>query len=143
MPNTEPKASTGQTKKVVHVAVGVVIRNGCVLLAKRAAHQHQGGLWEFPGGKVEGGEQVAQALGRELKEELDINVVACKPLLDVRHNYPDKSVWLDVWLVEEFTGEARGVEGQPLAWASAAQLAEFKFPAANNEIVERVQHLLD
>lgn len=133
---------TDASKKRVHVAVGVVVQNNRVLLAKRAQHQHQGGLWEFPGGKVEANEQVALALARELKEELAIAVVNCYPLMEIHHDYSDKSVFLDVWVVDKFSGQATGVEGQPLIWASAEDLAGYEFPAANVAIVERVQGLL-
>lgn len=126
--------------KPVHVAVAV-IRNseGRVLLAKRSAAQHQGGLWEFPGGKVEAGESVVQALHRELHEELGIRVTQERPLLKVRHAYPDKEVLLDVWEVSAFTGEPQGTEGQPLVWASARELSQYEFPAANQPIVAAVR----
>lgn len=121
------------------MAVGVVAKEGHILLAKRAKHQHQGGLWEFPGGKVEPDEPVTQALGRELREELAIEVTACEPLLAVNHDYGDKQVCLDVWLVSGFNGEAQGVEGQPLEWVPVAKLASYEFPQANVAIVEHIQ----
>ena len=122
--------------KRVHVAAAVIRgADGRVLIAKRAADQHQGGLWEFPGGKVEEGEAVEAALSRELQEELGIQVKAARPLIQVQHDYPDKHVLLDVWEVSAFTGEPHGAEGQPLAWASARELLEYEFPAANQPIV--------
>ena len=128
-----------ENKKTVHVAVGVIVKHGQILLAKRASHQHQGGLWEFPGGKVEAGETVQNALARELNEELAIDVKACRPLLEIKHDYKDKSVFLDVWLVLEFDGEAKGIEGQPLVWAPITALANYEFPEANVEIVTYLQ----
>ena len=122
--------------KRVHVAAAVIRRaDGHILLAKRADQQHQGGLWEFPGGKVEAGESVAMALHRELQEELGIAVTAARPLIKVQHDYPDKQVLLDVWEVSGFTGEPHGAEGQPLAWVSPRQLPDYDFPAANQPIV--------
>lgn len=122
--------------KRVHVAAAVIRReDGRVLIAKRAAEQHQGGLWEFPGGKVEAGETPRSALLRELREELAIEVTQARPLIQVRHDYPDKHVLLDVWEVSAFNGEARGVEGQPLAWVTSRELADHEFPAANQPIV--------
>ena len=122
--------------KRVHVAAAVIRRgDGHILLAKRADQQHQGGLWEFPGGKVEAGESVAMALHRELQEELGIAVTAARPLIKVQHDYPDKQVLLDVWEVSGFTGEPHGAEGQPLAWVSPRQLSDYDFPAANQPIV--------
>ncbi len=120
----------------VHVAAAVIrAADGRILIAQRAPDRHQGGLWEFPGGKVEPGESVEAALRRELQEELAIDIRQARPLIQVRHDYPDKQVLLDVWEVGAFDGEARGVEGQPLAWVSQRQLGDYEFPAANRPIV--------
>ena len=122
--------------KRVHVAAAVIRgTDGRILIARRADTQHQGGLWEFPGGKVEAGESVSAALSRELKEELGIDVTSARPLITVKHDYPDKHVLLDVWEVSAFTGEPCGVEGQPLAWVSQRDLASYAFPEANRPIV--------
>jgi 8-oxo-dGTP diphosphatase len=109
--------------KRVHVAAAVIRGvDGRILIARRADSQHQGGLWEFPGGKVEEGEAVDVALARELNEELGIVVTAARPLIKIKHDYPDKQVLLDVWEVSGFTGEPHGAEGQPLAWVTARDL---------------------
>lgn len=122
--------------KRIHVAAAVIRgKDGQILIAKRCDDKHQGGLWEFPGGKVEAGETAQAALARELEEELGILVTTARPLIQVRHDYPDKHVLLDVWDVSAFTGEPHGAEGQPLAWVSARQLSEYEFPAANRPIV--------
>ncbi|MDD2051458.1 Nudix family hydrolase [Pseudomonas putida] len=122
--------------KRVHVAAAVIRGlDGRILIARRADTQHQGGLWEFPGGKVEAGESVEVALARELSEELGIGVTTARPLIAVRHDYPDKQVLLDVWEVSAFTGEPHGAEGQPLAWVTARELSDYAFPAANQPIV--------
>ncbi len=122
--------------KRVQVAAAVIRGvDGRVLLARRPEDKHQGGLWEFPGGKVEEGEPVLAALHRELAEELGIQVIAARPLIQVQHDYADKHVLLDVWEVAAFSGEPHGAEGQPLAWVSAKQLADYEFPAANRPIV--------
>lgn len=127
-------------KKCVHVAVGVIIGgDGRILLAKRPDHLHMGGRWEFPGGKVEVSESIQQAMTRELREELDIGVLAMEKLIEVRHDYGDKQVFLDTWCVTEFSGDARGVEGQALAWVIASDLTEYEFPDANQPIVAAVQ----
>jgi 8-oxo-dGTP diphosphatase len=120
----------------VQVAVGVV-RNGRgeILIARRHDHLHQGGLWEFPGGKVEPRETVAAALKRELCEELAITVERATPLIKIRHSYGDRRVLLDVWRVDAYRGDPRGQEGQPILWVSPAQLNAFEFPAANRPIV--------
>lgn len=123
-------------RKRIHVAVGVIHRaDGRILIARRAANQHLGGLWEFPGGKVENGESVSVALARELYEELGIVIGALSPLCKIQHDYPDKSVLLDVWHVHNFSGEAQGREGQPLRWVAPAELEPGEFPDANRAII--------
>ncbi|WP_313554632.1 Nudix family hydrolase [Stutzerimonas nitrititolerans] len=126
--------------KRIHVAAAVIrSADGHILIARRPLDKHQGGLWEFPGGKVEAGESVQAALARELLEELGIEVTRAQPLIQVRHDYPDKQVLLDVWQVLAFRGEAHGAEGQPLAWVTASELDGFEFPAANRPIISAAQ----
>ncbi len=121
----------------VHVAVGVILNaREQVLIARRSIDSHQGGLWEFPGGKLETGESVEQALFRELKEELAIEVSECSALVSIEHDYGDKLVLLDVWMVRAFTGDPIGVEGQVLRWIRIDQLEDYQFPAANKPIVK-------
>ena len=127
----------------VHVAVGVVLNaDNEILITRRAADSHQGGLWEFPGGKVETGESVQSALARELREELGIEIGSTSPLLEIHHDYGDKRVVLDVHVVWEFSGEPRGMEGQPLEWVAGTALREKRFPAANVPIVQAVRTLI-
>ena len=120
----------------VHVAVGVLLNgNREVLIALRSARSHQGGLWEFPGGKVEEGESVERALNREFEEELGISVQACTPLIQIRHEYSDKSVMLDVWRIEKYSGIPKGREGQAIEWRALSKLRAADFPKANERII--------
>ncbi|MBU1190714.1 MAG: Nudix family hydrolase [Gammaproteobacteria bacterium] len=120
----------------VHVAAAVITNaQGEVLISLRHAQLHQGGLWEFPGGKVEPGEEVYAALARELHEELGVTVQAARPLIRIPHAYPDKQVLLDVWQVTIFSGTPHGREGQPIRWVAPDKLVDFAFPAANQPIV--------
>lgn len=131
------------TQTAVHVAVGVMIDDRRhVLLGRRLKGTHLAGYWEFPGGKVETGESVSQALSRELLEELDIRVGMTSPLLEVRHDYGDKQVWLDVYEVMDWEGTPRGAEGQPIAWVGLRDLERFEVPEANAAIMDRVRELL-
>ncbi len=126
--------------KIIHVAAGVISNTrGEILIAKRDQNAHQGGLWEFPGGKLESGEAVDVALVRELQEELGITATQLSPLIQIRHDYSDKSVLLDVWRVTDFDGEAHGREGQPVRWVSPVELNQYSFPAANVPIVAAAQ----
>jgi len=120
----------------IHV-VAAVIENqqGQVFIAKRPSHVHQGNLWEFPGGKVENDESATQALRRELFEEIGIHVQEAEPLIQISHDYPDKSVLLDVYRVKYFNGKAHGKEGQQTRWISKSEFDQFEFPAANKAIL--------
>lgn len=127
---------------MLHVAVGIIINaKDEILVAQRAAHKHQGGCWEFPGGKVEDGESVFTALQRELKEELDIHILDATPLLKIPYQYPDKTVLLDTWVIKNFKGEARGIEGQPIRWVLRSKLQQLSFPDANRLIIEKLLSL--
>jgi len=128
------------TNEVVHVVAAVIVnRDNQVLLALRPDHVHQGGLWEFPGGKVELDESPRQALARELKEELGLELVAARPLIRVLHHYSDKSVLLDVWYVDRTEGKAQGCEGQLIRWVDRSQLDNYSFPAANLPILSALK----
>jgi len=125
-------------KKIVHVAVGVIIREQQYFLTKRLENAHQGGKWEFPGGKVEKGETVAQALYRELQEEIAIDTLSCYPLIEINHDYGDKRVLLDVYVVDNFQQEPIAQEGQESAWFTLKELVNLDFPAANKAIVDKL-----
>ncbi|MCP4234776.1 MAG: 8-oxo-dGTP diphosphatase MutT [Pseudomonadota bacterium] len=125
--------------KVVEVAVGVVIRGHQTFVCLRSNDKHQGGKWEFPGGKVEAGESPEQALHRELKEEIAIQITHTDPLITIAHDYGDKQVKLIVFIVDGFKGEPVGNEGQPGKWLSIDTLDASAFPAANVAIIEALQ----
>ena len=122
--------------RLLHVAVGVIANSrDQVLIAKRPNHLHMGGLWEFPGGKMEAGETVKQALSRELREEIGISVDLASPLIKIQHTYPEHSVLLDVWRIESFSGRVSGRENQAVAWVSVNELNQYRFPIANLPII--------
>ncbi len=124
----------------IHVVAAVIYSEDQseVLLALRPAHLHQGGLWEFPGGKLEAGETVGSALIRELQEEIAITPTLYQPLLKIEHDYGDKQVLLDVWAVTAYSGQPEGLEDQRLEWVRLEHLDNFEFPAANRRIVEQI-----
>jgi len=125
---------------IIHVAVAVLKNDkGEVLIQRRADDSHQGGLWEFPGGKLEVGENVNQALKREIKEELNINVIASRPLIRIQHDYDDCSVLLDVHWVDEWTGVVDAMEEQPIKWIQLDSFHLYKMPAADKPIITAIQ----
>ncbi len=122
----------------IEVVAAVIRRaDGAVLLSLRRPEQHQGGLWEFPGGKRAPEESALSALSRELEEELGmyIDPARLRPLVQLTHHYPDKSVQLTVWEIFDWTGTPVGREGQEIAWVLPEALGEFAFPAANYRIL--------
>ncbi len=126
-------------KKEIRVAVGVVYRQRNteveILIAKRHQNQHQGGLWEFPGGKIEQGESCLGALKRELLEEVNIVIHNAEPLTIIKHDYGDKQVSLETMISDNYEGIAEGLEGQIVKWVHIAELNNYAFPDANRAII--------
>ena len=116
--------SVESARKVVDVAVGVIERpDGQVLLACRPEGRPYAGYWEFPGGKVEPGEPVADALARELDEELGLQAVQSTPWLVIGHTYPHATVRLFFRRVRHWQGEPQSREGQQLSWQPVSHIA--------------------
>ncbi len=139
--------------KIVRVAVGIIIepaqcaelvisKSTQFFLTKRLAKAHQGNKWEFPGGKLENNETIAQTLVRELKEEVAIEVLSCQPLLEIKHDYGDKQVCLEVFIVGHYVGKPCAQEGQQQGWFTFSQLSELDFPRANLAILEKLEQML-
>ncbi len=128
------------TQERIHVAVGALQDSwGRILITRRAEHSHQGGLWEFPGGKLDPGERLAEGLDRELWEELGIRVVFSEPLIRIHHDYTDRHVLLDVHRVPNFYGKPYGREGQPLRWVHPRDMLPSEFPAADRPIINALR----
>lgn len=136
--------SSNIERKTVHVAVGVIVdTEGRILLSKRADNLHQGGLWEFPGGKVEKNETVFNALVREFQEEVNITITSAEPFLDITHDYGDKCVRLDVWQSRQFTGLATSNVDQIIDWVLPKNLDQYEFPKANQMIIDKLKSTSD
>ena len=110
-----------------------------VLIAERPAGKHMAGRWEFPGGKVTTGETDAQALARELAEELGIRVLGARFMLALTHEYEDVSVELSLWIIERFSGEPRGLDGQRLTWVHPRELDAEDILEADKPFIEALQ----
>ena len=107
----------------LHIAVGVLRRGRQVLISQRREGKPGAGQWEFPGGKCEPGESIQAALRRELVEELGIHLKHCQRLIRLRHRYPDREVLLDTWLVDAWSADPTGLEGQAVRWVDVCELS--------------------
>lgn len=120
----------------IHVVAGAIAdADGRVLIAQRPRGRHMAGRWEFPGGKLAAGEDPLAGLKRELAEELGIAVRAARPLIRLRHKYPERRVLLDVWQVTDYEGEPQALESQALAWARPDELPQHDLLEADRAIV--------
>lgn len=136
---TEPDAANNSVDHIHVVAAALIDQDGHVLLTQRHADSHQGGLWEFPGGKLEAGETPEVGLRRELREELGIEVGEVRPLIRIRHRYPDRNILLDVYRVSAWAGVPEGLEGQPTEWAPIDRLSDYPMPEADGPVVSALR----
>ena len=127
---------------VLVVAAALCDPQGRILIAQRPATKHMAGRWEFPGGKVAAAETEPQALLRELYEELGVRVREPQFCLRLTHAYPDRSVELSFWIVRDYSGEPRGLDGQQLRWVPAADLKDQDILEADRPFIEALQRLV-
>jgi 8-oxo-dGTP diphosphatase len=121
---------------MIEVAAGVLTdARGRVLLMQRLPGTHLAGTWEFPGGKLEAGEDIEAGLKRELREELDIDAHGFGPLISLPWRYPEKDIRLHALHVNGWTGEPRAREGHPLRWVPVEGIDPAEMPAADRPIV--------
>ena len=122
-----------------HVAAGILRdAEGRVLITERLCDGPFDGLWEFPGGKIGNGESPVDALRRELTEELGIEVSKPIPFMELHHEYPDRIVDLEFFVVSEWQGEPNGLEGQQIRWVSPSDLNPDELLPADAPVIERL-----
>ncbi len=128
--------------KHFHVAAGI-LRNaaGRILITERRCDGPFAGLWEFPGGKIGADETSDDALKRELAEEIGIEVTASQPYMDLHHEYPDRTVDLEFFLVTAWRGEPQGLESQGLRWVSPSELDVDELLPADAPVVSALSSL--
>ena len=131
-------------KHLLVCAVALIDADGRVLMSKRPEGKTLAGLWEFPGGKVEQGERPEDALIRELKEELGINVEqAClAPLTFASHTYPDFHLLMPLFVCRRWKGIPQALEGQELKWVRAKDLRKLPMPPADLPLIPHLEELL-
>jgi 8-oxo-dGTP diphosphatase len=144
MPATGAEPPAKSLPLVTVAAVALIDADGRVLLAQRPAHKDMGGLWEFPGGKLQPGETPETALIRELKEELGIEVPArcLAPLTFASHSYERFHLLMPLYVCRNWDGEPEPLEGQKLAWVRKDRLRDYPMPPADEPLIPIVQDWL-
>jgi mutator protein MutT len=124
--------------KRIDVAIGVVKRDGRILICQRKSEDTFGDLWEFPGGKREPGESLEACLAREMMEELAIEVKIVRKLTALEHQYPRSRIMLHPFLCEHGAGEPQLIECQQIKWVKAEELPKHQFPPANESLLMEI-----
>lgn len=123
---------------MISVVVGIIRRGDRYLVAERPVGKPYSGYWEFPGGKVEPGEDAFTALQRELQEELGITVESASLWMEHEHTYPDKTVHLSLWQVEHYHGEPQPLENQTLAFVTKVEMQALRLLEGNHHIMNAI-----
>jgi mutator protein MutT len=134
--------NTGREKrqlKAVEVSAALIFRPGKILITRRHADSHLGGLWEFPGGKREPGETFEECLVREIREELDMAISVGKLFETIAHDYPDKSVLLRFYICKPLQGEPQPLGCSELKWVKKKELGDYPFPAADARLLDKLR----
>ena len=123
------------------VTAAVIRRGDAFLVTRRQRGVHLEGYWEFPGGKCDAGESLAECLRREIREELDAAVQTGREVLTTEHAYPERIVELH-FIECELIGDPRPLLGQEMRWVARADLRALAFPPADDELIDLLEHLL-
>jgi 8-oxo-dGTP diphosphatase len=125
-----------------HKRIGVAViwnRSRQILIDKRKAGGAMGGLWEFPGGKIEAGETVADCIVREISEELGIEIIVGEHLISIEHTYPTFQITLIVHNCQYIGGTPQPIESDEIRWVEVSDLARYEFPEANIAIINAIE----
>jgi 8-oxo-dGTP diphosphatase len=132
------------TSTLPHKQIGVAViwnDSAQILIDKRKPTGAMGGLWEFPGGKIEAGETVAECIVREIREELGIEITVGEHLISIDHTYPDFSLTLIVHNCHHLSGIPQPIECDEIEWVNVSELDNYEFPAANVQIIEKIKYV--
>ncbi len=129
------------SKEYIHVVAAVIwhpFKESTFLISLRKKGTHLADLWELPGGKLEVDESPAQGLRRELNEELNITMINFTPLMQVKHQYDDRNILLDVWSVTSYKGLVHGRENQQIRWININDISSYEFPEADIPVLKSI-----
>ena len=132
--------SSTPTLQTIEVSAALIFHDGKLLITRRHADAHLGGLWEFPGGKREPDETFEQCLVREIREELGVEISVGKLFESVTHAYPEKTVRLEFFVCRLLRGEPQPIGCEALKWAAKSELADYEFPAADARLLQKLEN---
>ena len=127
------------SSEIIEVAAGLLFRSRRLLIAQRPPTGHLANLWEFPGGKREADESFEACLRREFLEELGITIEALACLSEVRHSYPDNTVFVRFFKCRWLAGKPQALGCQAVQWITVKELNRFAFPAADARLLEQLR----
>ena len=133
-----PSTTADNDLRSIVVVAGIIVHEGKVLITRRPSNVHLADLWEFPGGKVEHGESLHDALQRELREEIGIETIVHDEFFTITHRYPDKLVELHFFNCFIRSGAPRALEVADFRWVNFIELPSFAFPEADRELIDRL-----
>lgn len=122
--------------EILNVAAAIIRKNDKVLIAQRPIDSHMGLKWEFPGGKIEPGEDSVTCLRREIKEELDLEIEVGRELIVVEHQYQDRKVFLHCHWCRYLSGDAKALDCHDFKWVSIGEIKQYDFADADRPIVK-------
>jgi 8-oxo-dGTP diphosphatase len=137
-----PHFGVESVRPLPHKKIGVAAianQQGLILIDRRKSQGEMGGLWEFPGGKIEADETVEECIAREVREELGIEIIVGDRLLEIEHVYQTFKVTLFVHDCQYLSGEPQPIECEEICWVSPSQLNKYQFPQANRQIIDTLQ----
>jgi mutator protein MutT len=131
------------THQPIEVSAALIFHHGKLLITRRHADAHLGGLWEFPGGKREPHETFEQCLARELREELGIEVEVGELFEEISHAYAEKIVHLKFFVCKLISGKPQTLDCSAFKWVEKAKLADYEFPAADAKLVDKLHEMYE
>lgn len=130
---------SGSTKNLIEVSAALIFSKGKLLITQRQTDADLGGLWEFPGGKLEDDETFEKCLAREIQEELGIEISVGELFEEITHSYPKKSVRLKFFLCKWICGEPQTLGCAAFKWIGKTELDNFEFPAADARLLKKLR----
>ncbi len=139
---TARRSSKSRLLAVIPCGVALIRRDREFLISQRNVNDTFGSFWEFPGGKKMRGESFEECVARETKEELGIKIAVHGKFMDIKRKYHEKIIWLNFYLCTHISGEPRPLECQKVLWADVESLRDFKFPPANDRVIDQLTVLV-